>query len=122
MKILFAECCGDLVVPDVCVPGRVRWCKCRLACCWWRNPYTGDFSCWSLRGDRFVSVLGINNALLTAEFTQIPPNNEMGVIQADRMAKMIEDTPASYLFKTLKSLIIRVRPGFSNDIVFENPP
>lgn len=43
---------------------------------------------------------------------------EYGMIQKDTMRKMIDDCPSSYIFKHAESLVIRIRPGFSNDTFF----
>ena len=108
MKILFAECCGSLVVPHS-EPDNPNYCKCRSACCWWDNPHTGLFACWSTLGKYYVSIIGLHNGLL-ADLT--PPNSH--VTKTD-MEQILADTPSTYLFKTLNSLVIRFRPGFTND-------
>lgn len=110
MKILFAECCGDLVVPDS--SGKVRWCRCKRACCWWEDVNAGKFACHSFFGSNGVSILGINNALLTEPLTEFP------AIQKHTIKRLVEETPTSYLFKQVESLIIRFRPEFTNDTRF----
>lgn len=121
MKILFCENCGDLVVPYT-EAYKARWCRCNSSCCWWIDPQRGNFACWSMMGERVVSILGINNMLLTEPFVVTESNSEFGCIQKSAIERMLTDTPDSYLFKRLNSMIVRFRPGFSNDTVFTAPP
>jgi hypothetical protein len=111
MKILFAECCGALVVPGS--GGEVSWCRCKAACCWWEDPPSGKFACHSHFGINGVSVIGIHNSLLSEMFP-----NGFGAIQKNTIKQIIEDTPETYLFKTVESLIVRFRPEFTNDTKF----
>lgn len=119
MKMLFAECCADIVVPDS-IPRKARWCKCHTACVWWDDPHTGKLAVFSHHGKKAMSVLGLSNDLLVIPFsTHEQPDGrifEYGCIQGDRIKQLIEETPSSYVFKQVGSLIIRVRPGFSNDV------
>jgi hypothetical protein len=116
MKILFAECCGDLVVPESA--GKIRWCRCNKACCWWEDANAGKFACHSFFGIKGCSILGINNALLTEPFVQRDSGYEFGAIQKDVIKRLIEETPDSYLFKRVESMIVRFRPEFTNDTRF----
>lgn len=119
MKLLFAECCSNLVVPHP-VAYRVSWCQCRQAACWWENPDAGKLVVYTMLGKEYVSVIGIHNGFLTHQFPghQDPQlgYREYGCIQGDTIKKLIDETPTSYLFKQLNSLIIKVRPGFSKDV------
>jgi len=124
MKLLFAECCGDLIVP-ASYAHSPRWCRCGSACCWWREPLSGLFSCYSIHGEQKVSILGINNSLLYTEFPKIKnegKETEFGAIQRNAIQEMIEQTPDHFLFKQMRSMIVRFRPGFTNDTKFEEPP
>jgi len=126
VKLLFCENCADLVVPDQ-KPNKPTWCRCQSACCWWIDPHAGRFGCWSGEGKENVSIIGINNALLTEPFSthyseSTGKTHEYGCIQKDKMERMIDETPATYLFRQIRSLIIRIRPGFSNDTIFTTPP
>jgi hypothetical protein len=121
MKMLFCENCGDLVVPSH-EAYKPQWCRCNASCCWWINPSSGEFACWSQLGRQKVSVIGINNSLLTVPFSESLNENdkkvEFGCIQKDAIEAIIDNTPDSYLFKQLRSLIVRFRPGYSTDTFF----
>lgn len=111
MKMLFAECCGSIVVPGNAAFD-ARSCRCGRSRCWWDDPTAGRFGCYSSLGIDAVSVLGLHNGLLRESFQAI------GVIQGDAMRRIIDETPDNYIFKQAQSLIIRFKPGFSNDTRF----
>lgn len=113
MKLLFCETCGDLVVPSARALD-VRWCRCEAACCWWIDPAKGGFGCWSRVGQDAVSVVGIHNSLLTE-----PLDRCLG---EQTIRGLIDATPDSYIFKDVRSLVCRFRPGFSTDTIFAFPP
>lgn len=121
MKLLYAECCGTLVVPsrNERVP---RWCECQRSCCWWDDPEAGKFAVFSNCGRDKTSIIGLHNGLLLAPFKQYDDGRggirEYGFIQGDLIKQILEETPASYAFKTVSSLVIRCRPGFTNDTRF----
>jgi hypothetical protein len=121
MKILFAECCGDLVVPDP-TPRKARWCRCKGACVWWDDPVSGRLAVYSRHGRFMLSIVGLHNGLLAQQFPVVRDpdtlDRERGVITGDVITRIIEETPASYLFKTLRSLVIRIRPGYTDDTRF----
>lgn len=120
MKLLFCENCGDLVTPSK-NPHFPKFCECRGSCCWWIDPKVGKFAVWSQFGQKKVSVIGIHNALLTTPYPEITNESktvEVGCLQGATMSHLIDETPNSYLFKQLRSLIVRFRPGFSNDSIF----
>ena len=120
MKMLLCENCGDLVVPSV-TAHEAKWCRCNASCCWWINPKNGEFGCWSQLGKRAVSIVGINNMLFTEPFSKAG-SDELGCIQQESIDRMINETPDSFLFKRLKSMIIRFRPGFTSDTIFATVP
>jgi hypothetical protein len=115
--MLFAECCGSIVVPKADhVP---NWCSCGAAACWWLNGRRGRFACYSTLGVKKVSVLGLHNGLLQAPFkTYADSTTEYGCIQRDTIKKLVDETPSGFIFKHIESLIARMRPGFSNDTFF----
>jgi hypothetical protein len=119
MKLLFAECCGDIVAPNRkdTLP---RHCNCGKAAVWWGNGAIGELWVWSSLGPKSVSVLGLHNSLLTQPYKQLGEGLEFGCIQADVIREILEQTPSSYVFKQVGSLIIKVRPGFTSDIKFED--
>jgi hypothetical protein len=120
MKLMFAECCATLVVPcrrDY----RVRHCDCKQAACWWEDGQAGRLAVYAMGGKHRVSVLGLMNDLLHAEFSthedRMKPGEirEYGCIQGDKIKAMVENCPSNYVFKQLGSVIGRFRPGFTND-------
>lgn len=79
----------------------------------------GRLCCYSSQGKSRVSVIGLHNGLLMEPFTKYAGSDrEYGMIQKNAMQKMIADCPSSYIFKHAESLVIRIRPGFSNDTFF----
>lgn len=120
MKLLFAECCASIVVPYG-KAGVARWCECTRSCCWWDEPSSGKFVVFNFDGPKRVSILGIHNGLLRAPFKEWDTEkgrDEFGCIQRSVFKEILEETPDYYLFKSMQSLIIRVRPGFSDDVRF----
>lgn len=121
MKLMLCEYCGDLVVPHT-QAYEPKYCRCNGSCCWWINPDNGEFGCWSQMGERAVSVIGINNMLLTEPFVVTEGRGEFGCIQKTAIERMLSETPDNYLLKRVNSMIIRFRPGFSSDTVFAKSP
>lgn len=117
MKILYAECCGTLIVPDN-QADTPRWCDCGKSSVWWIDPRKGILGIYSVNGIPGVSVIGLNNSLLREPFTKMNDGREYGCIQGTIIKRLIEETPQSYVFKQVESLVIRVRPGFTNDVKF----
>lgn len=113
MKLLLAECCWNLVVPSN-EANDPRWCPCKTACVWWRDPIRGLISVHSSRSPERVSIIGLHNALLRA------PIPSIGCVQRDAIRKLIDETDHGYLFKQVESLVVRIRPGSmaSNDTEF----
>lgn len=122
MKLLYCEQCGDLVVPSG-TPKQARLCRCTRACIWWEDPAAGKLVVYSVSGPSSVSVIGLHNGLLTEPFhSHREPSTEGGcerrLIPGDTIARLIDETPGSYLFKQVQSLVIRIRPGYSSDTRF----
>ena len=108
MKILFAECCGTLVVPNK-KENKPKSCDCGKSYVWWENSLMGRLVIYA--EDRsLISVLGLHNGLLTHDM-----GNNYAVLKDD-IKEIVDDTPDSYLFKTYGSLIIRVKVGITNDM------
>lgn len=112
MKMLFAECCATIVVPHPSA-NRPRHCDCGQACCWWIDPLIGKFGCHSKGGKYSVSVIGLHNGLL-----QEPIPLHVGTVPKDSIQRLLDETPASYIFKQVNSLVIRLTPGASSDTFF----
>lgn len=112
MKLLHAMCCETIVVPNS-EPFKENWCKCLKSCCWWENPWAGTFGCFSYNGISKVAILGLHNGLLVAHFPVF--DKEYGCIQGSDIKAIITNTPDNFIFKQVNSLVVRFRPGFSND-------
>jgi hypothetical protein len=108
MKLLFAGCCMDLVVP-IGTANQVKYCKCGKCCVWWENPFTGQIAVYGPSLDE-VSIIGIHNGLLSH------PNQSY--ISKDIIQNILRETSDYYLFKTMESLIIRFQPGNTSDSKF----
>lgn len=113
MKILYAECCGELVVPYP-QKDRPRFCNCNNAAVWWKDPQKGDLAVYSMNGPRYVSVLGINNDFLQQPYppSKIDEGEEFGCIQKEHIDAIIDRCPDFYLFKSQRSNILKFRPNF----------
>jgi hypothetical protein len=125
MKLMFCENCGDVVTPHR-QANFPKFCECNGSCCWWIDPKAGQFGVWSHAGRKGVAVIGIHNSFLTAPFPNTVNETqqmvEFGCLQRVTMEHILDDTPNSYLFKQLRSLIVKFRPGFSSDTVFATAP
>lgn len=117
MKLLYCEPCGDIIAPFA-EALRVRWCRCGRHAVWWENPYSGVLRLWDkvhgpamLRDKRpyprepRAYVIGLTNLLL----------HRVGPINAEVVQQMIDRHEDYYLFKQWRSLVIRIRPGESDD-------
>lgn len=121
MKLVLCTDCGDIVVPSN-PTGPVNSCKCGRHTVWWENPLTGDLRVYDR--DRRPSTVGSE---MGPRVTFTPPacfviglaNNwlttpEEHLTAADYQA-LIDEIPASYIFKTVRSVAIRFRVGASGD-------
>lgn len=111
MKLLYCTDCGDIFSP---YRGnyKPRICGCGRFAVWWRDGNKGLLSVWDKRGQkRGAWVLGITNS-----FLQFP----LISMTADIIEDIIEQHPDTYLFKSLRSCIVRISPGDSNDTQWED--
>jgi hypothetical protein len=125
MKLLFCQACGDLVAPNP-TARELRRCRCQRHTVWWENPFTGVLRIHDAQSSWFsyenhpeirrrapspapaAYVIGLHNGLLSYEHRH----------DSESIRCLIEATPDSYIFKTLRSLVIRIRPGESNDTAY----
>lgn len=114
MKMMFARCCATLVVPHQ-ENKVVRWCRCKESACWWHEGALGLFYVYNALGDiNRVEGLGLHNGLLQEEI--LP--GRIGCVDLLTIKNLIKETPGSYLFKQVESLIIKFRIGFTSDTTF----
>lgn len=126
MKAIYCQLCGDIVAPfGLRAP---RTCACGAHSVWWENQERGLIRVCDNRdhpeavkayggapmGQPKVWILGITNALLSF------PSD--GTPTTDQVQSLIDQHPASYLFKSTRSLIVRIRPGQSGDSAWSAPP
>jgi hypothetical protein len=125
MKLLYCEACGDIVAPHR-TAGTPRFCAGGCHAVWWVDPRRGilrlherggvweaprdgqdpDYHAWTRkRSPHRAWVLGLHNGLL-----HHPAPHDAASIRG-----ILEETPPTYLFKALGSLVIRIRPGESGD-------
>lgn len=120
MKLMFCQDCGSLVVPDR-DDGVARSCHCGRHSVWWRNGAAGLISFHDLYATELTAarpypskprawMIGIDNGLLLHHAEQLT---------AEDYRFLAEACPSSYLFNTMGSAIIRVRPGETNDSRWE---
>lgn len=119
MKLLFAECCGDIIAPFP-EPFQARSCRCRRHWVWWENPVAGVLrvcdrqAVWSedtawIRSPKECWIIGLHNRFLT----------HPGRITREDVTAILAATPETYIFKRINSPVIRIRPGESNDTAYE---
>ena len=125
MKLLYCHLCGDIIAPapEACVP---RFCRCLDHAVWWLSPMLGVLRLWYRHGQYdppnpdyngvqptwhrmqfspMAYVIGVHNGFLADERHH----------SASTVREHLDRTPDSYVFKRIGSLIVRVRPGESND-------
>lgn len=117
MKLLYCQACGDILAP-LATARTPRWCRCGAHAIWWENPALGVLRLyerdgrydppdgrehtWSRkRSPHRAYVLGLHNGFLAYGHEAIP--------------ELLASTPSTYLFKTANSILVRIRPGESND-------
>lgn len=110
MKLLFAECCNSIVVPNR-QNNIVTYCPCKQSAVWWIDGSIGHLGVYSWAIIK-VSVLGIMNNVLTATCGSW--------VDKEQMKEIMDNCPDNYLFKTINSAIVRFRPTYSNDTFFFN--
>ncbi len=136
-KLMFCAECGDTVAPshrDL----DARWCRCKRHAVWWRDGRQGLISVH----DRLMPernggdggkawIIGIHNGILlhggTIADSHAPKLSKEGTkyldgncrTRAEDVEQILAETPDSYQFKTARSLIVRISPGYSSDSKWE---
>lgn len=124
MKLLFCQDCAGLVVPldEKNQPTR---CGCRRHAVWWSDPVTGELRVFDaltkfseIRSGRYhprprAYVIGLTNALLSCE---------QEALDAQAIQELIDLHPDNYMFKRVRSLVVRFRPGESGDTAWGELP
>jgi hypothetical protein len=114
MKMMFACCCGTIVVPHH-EDRVVRWCACQAAACWWEDIRRGQFALFSHGGEGAALGLALHNGLLAE------PVGAAGYVQRDKIERLIAQSRFG-VFKEAGSLVIKYRPGFAPDCRFVRDP
>jgi hypothetical protein len=119
MKLLYCQDCGDIIAPynDRLKP---RFCECRRHAVWWIEPARGTLrvcDCsypggYPARARAFV--IGLTNLLLHYPSEDTP--------SAGEVQRLIDEHGDNYVFKTTRSLVIRMRPGGSSDTAWAPLP
>lgn len=113
MKALFCQDCGDIVAP-LPTARKPRHCRCTRHAVWWEDPQAGILRVCDLASpdcdgqpgkEARAYVLGFTNMWLRA------PDS----LKADDYQAIIDSHDDYYLFKRLRSVAIRIRPGESGD-------
>lgn len=115
MKLLYCEDCGDIIAPFR-QARKARWCVCERHAIWWENPATGVLRVHDSQGFKDgpstgwpytarAWVIGMTNLFLGY------PDN----LGAQDIQDIIDAHEDYYLFKKLRSVAIRIRPGESGD-------
>lgn len=110
MKLLFCEHCRGLSIPPS-LPSVPSYCRCRQAACWWIDPAGGELGVYAEHGVQSVRVVGLHNGLLVDDM-------EGGYVDHKTMQTILAQTPASYLFHRVGSLVVCFRPGYTSDTHF----
>ena len=80
---------------------------CKRYYVWWRDGARGLISVHDTLGVNIGAfIIGINNAIFSLKSDE--PS-------AEDYQKLIDATPDTYLFKTRRSLVVRIVPGHSTD-------
>jgi hypothetical protein len=126
--MLFCLDCGDIVAP-LSTARKPRFCACQRHAVWWENPATGVLRIHDTQGvfdppnpnyvggpdaqpqwqrkhpPHMAYIIGLHNRFLTWEKGH----------SKESVAMLLDSTPDSYIFRRINSLVIRIRPGESND-------
>lgn len=119
MKLLFCQACGDIVSP-LRQSRRIRKCICGLHAVWWEEPQAGILRVSYTQavdgkpiGNPSAFVIGLTNMLL---------NWPSEKITAEDVTAMIDRHDDFYIFRKIRSLVLRIRPGESSDTAWAPLP
>lgn len=136
MKVLFCQKCGDIVAPGS-EDFEVRWCRCHRHAVWWRD---GNRGLISVHDENYTIPAAISQpqhpqfAKQYEELLHLPPTVQyawlLGITnlflhhheeQMDGLTiqTIIDSHEDWYLFKKIRSPIVRFRPGASSDSRWE---
>lgn len=101
MKLMYAHCCGSLVVPNSNKNIHTS-CPCGKTAVWWNVPFLGHLTIWD--PSHTATVIGIHNGIFKE------PYSSKAIFR-----KILDETSDDYLFKDVDSLIIHIVPGTTND-------
>lgn len=128
MKLLYCERCGDIVAPFR-LPGKPRFCAGECHAVWWLDPGRGvlrlyensSTAAWSPKAPgRDFDAIGKAWLRKRSPHAAWVIGLHNGFLKTDPLGKatiraLIEATPDTYIFRSWESLLIKVRPGESND-------
>lgn len=113
MKVLYCTDCGDILAPYR-EDGIPRKCRCGRHAIWWRDGGRGLASAWDRDGVFDAAwILGITNAFLGHRAVEMSAEDVQAIIDAH---------PDTYMFKTRRTCIVRIRPGRSSDTLWQELP
>jgi hypothetical protein len=111
VKLLHCAWCGDFISPYR-ENHKPRTCQCGRYTVWWENNRLGVLRVRDNTDDRrYGWVIGLHNGLL-----ELPEP-----IKDHHIAGLLAECPDTYIFKRIGSLVIRIRPGESNDTAWVAP-
>jgi hypothetical protein len=118
MKLMYCQACGDIVCPPRTAK-QYKHCLCRRHAVWWRDPAAGLLSVYDSWRDGSnewrpaAFVLGMTNSWLQHRSENLTKED---------YKEIIDEHPDTYLFKTLETVAVRIRPGMSSDTMWEDLP
>lgn len=105
MKALYCQVCGDIIAPNR-EKLKPRWCRCGRHAVWWIDPAAGVLRVHDkFGGAANAYVLGFHNQFL----------HFSGTHTAVTMQRIVDATPNNYLFAQQGSVVVRFRPGETDD-------
>jgi hypothetical protein len=149
-KLMFCGDCGDVVSPGL-RDMNPRYCECGRHAVWWRDGSKGLISVHDIKfperngGDGGKAwVIGLHNHILqmgglmaNTSLRAYTPNEDPDMPYTGNhrtrkawVEQALADTPDSYLFKQVNSMVVRFAPGATSDSKWEavvprplnNPP
>lgn len=124
MKLLYCQDCGDIIAPWS-EALRPRWCRCARHAVWWVDPSRGVLRLH----DKYYPTAGSDDGPKTPRqprayfigLTNLLLRHE-GIIDAKDVQEMIDAHEDTYIFKRIRSLVLRCRPGESSDTAWAPLP